>query len=248
MQNHIFLMKKKLKSFINWLDKIGFLSYFWRFSGNGIKYIIDHLNGSITFYNTDERAKVMVLIQRIKSENKMLLENNEAYQLYMAVKNTHKIDGCIAEVGSYLGGSAKLICEAKGEKELHLFDTFEGLPPLTEWDNSNQFKEGYFKSSFDFVKKYLNNYSNVYLYKGIFPKTSKPIEEKQFSFVHLDVDLHEATLASIEFFYPRMVKGGVLISHDYDETGVSKAFNDYFFDKPESIIEISGCQCLVVKL
>ena len=34
----------------------------------------------------------------------------------------------MAEVGVYQGVSAKLICEAKGDKELHLFDTFEGLP------------------------------------------------------------------------------------------------------------------------
>jgi len=241
-------MNKILKTIINWLAKKGFLSYVWKFFGKGIKYIIDHLNGSVTFYHTSERAKVMGLIQQVKTENKMLLENNEAYQLYMAVKNTQKIDGSIAEVGSYLGGSAKLICEAKENKELYLFDTFEGLPALTKWDNPKQFQEGYFKSSFEFVKQYLNHYPNVYLYKGLFPATSKPIKDKQFSFVHLDVDLHEATLASIVFFYPRMVKGGIIISHDYDETGVSKAFNDYFSDKPEPIIEISGCQCMVMKL
>ena len=42
----------------------------------------------------------------------------------MAVKATRKLSGDIAEVGVYRGGSAMIICEAKGNKKLHLFDTF----------------------------------------------------------------------------------------------------------------------------
>jgi len=66
--------------------------------------------------------------------------------------------------------------------------------------------------------------------------------------VHIDVDLFEATLASLVFFYPKMNKAGIIISHDYDEPGVRKAFDDFFADKPEPVIEMSGCQCLVVKV
>ena len=40
----------------------------------------------------------------------------------------------MAEVGVYQGVSAKLICEAKGDKELHVFDTFEGLPDKSGTD------------------------------------------------------------------------------------------------------------------
>lgn len=45
-----------------------------------------------------------------------------------------------------------------------------------------------------------------------------------------------------------MTKGGVIISHDYPSAaGVKKAFDEFFKDKPEPIIQISGSQCLVVK-
>ena len=74
------------------------------------------MNAVIVFYDDKEKSKVIELIKSIKLENKMLLENNEAYQLYMAVVNTRKIEGEIAEIGSYMGGSAKLICEAKERK------------------------------------------------------------------------------------------------------------------------------------
>ncbi len=49
-------------------------------------------------------------------------------------ERTEKIKGELAEVGVYKGGSAKLICEAKGNSILHLFDTFEGLPNVGEND------------------------------------------------------------------------------------------------------------------
>ena len=242
------MMKKIAKKIIKWMANTKILSFPRRIIGRSISYAISSKNGAIVFYNDPERSKVIELIRKIQNENEMLLSNNEAYQIFMAVKRTEKINGDIAEVGSYRGGSAKLISEAKGNKTLHLFDTFEGLPDLCHHDDPKQFQKGNYSASFEDVKKYLNKYPHIHFYKGLFPSTAKPIENKNFSFVHLDVDLYEATLASIKFFYPRMNKGGIIISHDYISVpGVRKAFDDFFKDKPEPIIEMSGSQCLIVK-
>jgi len=206
-------------------------------------------DGVVIFYNDPERSKVLDVVKKIKKENELLLGDNEGYQLFMAVKSTGKIEGEIAEVGSYRGGSSKIICEAKGTRPLHLFDTFEGLPALSPMDAADQFRKGQFSASVDDVKNYLKNYPSVHFYKGLFPATADPIKNKKFSFVHLDVDLYEATLSSIRFFYPRMNKGGVMLSHDYiSAPGVRKAFDEFFEDKPEPIIEMSGSQCLIVKV
>ncbi len=100
----------------------------------------------------------------------------------MAVRQTQKVPGDIAEVGVYKGGSAKtVICSAKGEKHLHLFDTFEGLPKVEDIDMVWPFYEGKFAASYDLVKDYLKNDNNVFFYKGIFPATSDPVKEKIFS-------------------------------------------------------------------
>jgi O-methyltransferase len=211
--------------------------------------ILARMNLCLLSYNEPERAKVIRLITEIKHEGRLLLAYNEAYQVFMAVKRTDKIQGEIAEVGTYSGGSARLICEAKGDRTLHLFDTFEGLPTLGKADDPKQFKAGEFVVSVEDVGNYLNKYKNVHLYKGRFPSTADPIKDKRFSFVHLDVDLYESTIAGIELFYPRMNRGGIIISHDYISVpGVRKAFDDFFKDKPEPIIEMSGSQCLIVKL
>ncbi len=111
----------------------------------------------------------------------------------MSVRQTQKVPGDIAEVGVYKGGSAKIICSAKGEKHLHLFDTFEGLPKVEDIDMVWPFYEGKFAASCDGVKEYLKNDHNVFFYKGIFPVTLGPVKEKMFSMVNLDVDTYEST-------------------------------------------------------
>jgi len=189
-----------------------------------------------------------ILINKIRNGVEMLLTDDEASRIYYAVKATEKINGDIAEVGFYQGGSAKLICEAKEDKNLHLFDTFEGLPSPTEI-YENKLCGGEMKASLESGKQYLAGYRNVYFYKGVFPETAQAVEDKRFSFVHLDVDLYKSTLDCLNFFYPRMKKGGIIMVHDYPSMeGVRRACEEFFRDKPESIIRVSNNQCMIVKL
>ena len=57
------------------------------------------------------------------------------------------------------------------------------------------------------------------------------------------------TRACLEYFYPRMIPGGVMISHDYGLlAGVEQAFHEFFADKPEEIIDQPTTQCMIIKL
>ncbi len=195
-----------------------------------------------------------ILALRTMKVNGIGINNSETYNVYQAIKQTNKIDGDIAEVGVYKGGSAELICIAKGRRKLYLFDTFEGLPEFSKYDKTvgdPEFKPGGYCSDYRFVKERLKKYPTVYIYKGLFPKTAEPIAFKKFCFVHLDVDLYMSTKEALKFFYPRMQKGGIIISHNYSNyDGVMKAFDDFFKDKPEPIIELKngGTQCMMVKV
>ncbi len=226
---------------IKWLGTSKILSIPRRYAGGIIADAISSKNIPPQAFN---------LIKQIKKETSMLLSDFAAYQIYMAVRKTEKIEGDIAEVGAYKGGSGKLICETT-KKPVYLFDTFEGLPDLCENDNPEQFHKGDWPAQFENVKDYLRKYPNVYLYKGLFPSTAEPIKNKKFSFIHLDADIYESTLNSLKFFYPRINKGGVIISHDYPASkGVKRAFEEFFEDKPEIILELhpSCGQCLIVKV
>jgi len=205
--------------------------------------------GRLSHYGSVERKQFAQNLKKIRSDTDLLLEDIEAYQIYMAAKITGKVPGDIAEVGVYKGGSAKIICSAKGDRVLHLFDTFAGLPKVDEVDAVWPFYEGKFAASYDDVKAYLAKEKNVFLYKGIFPGTSGPVKDKSFSLVNLDVDTYESTKKCLEFFYPRMNAGGVIVSHDYlTAPGVRKAVDEYFADKPEPVVETAASQCIVVKV
>lgn len=242
-------MKNFLKKSIKNLSDTRQLSFLWKFPNRIVDFIQRANHKVVVSYDDPERSKVIDLIFSIQKESQVYLFTNEGYQIYMAVRKTEKILGDIAEVGCFKGGSTKIICEAKGNKTLHVFDTFDGLPDLTPDDDEKRFHKGQYSSSIESVKHYLKQYDNVNFYKGFFPSTAGPVKDLNFSFVHLDVDLYKTTLEGIKFFYPRMSKGGVMISHDYIDTpGVKKAFDEFFLDMPVPVIEMSGTQCMVIKL
>jgi O-methyltransferase len=177
------------------------------------------------------------------------LDNEENYTLYSCLKATKNLSGDIAEFGVYRGGTAKLICEVKSNKNLYLFDTFEGLPKTS--DNDLLVKAGWLdNTSVESVKNYLKDYKNVFYVKGFFPETTESVFDKKFSFIHLDTDLYQSTLDGLKFFWPRMVTGGRIVSHDYNAIsipGVKKAFFEFFKNSPEKLIEIADTQIMVTK-
>lgn len=172
---------------------------------------------------------------------------DEAYMIQSAVIATAAIPGELAEVGVFRGGTARVMCEAKGNRVLHLFDTFEGLPAPGAIDIG--FAEGQYACSLEAVQSYLVGYGGVHFYQGLFPATGQAVRDRRFSFVHLDVDLYESTLEALKFFYPRMNRGAMLISHDYVVfPAVRRAFDEYFDGTAQPVLELSGNQCLVVKV
>lgn len=187
------------------------------------------------------------LLSRVRRERRCLNSAFECYLVMSMARSMTRLPGKFAEVGVYQGVTAKLIASVKGDRELHLFDTFEGLPPDCEKD-AGVHRVAQYACSLESVRSYLADYDNVYFHKGIFPESASDVEESQYAFVHFDVDLYEGTLACLEYFYPRMTPGGVLISHDYGMlAGVQRAFQEFMADKPEPIFEQPTTQALIVK-
>ena len=131
------------------------------------------------------------------------------------------VDGDLAEMGVYKGGSAYLIHKKYPNRILHLFDSFEGMKAPIQ--NNEYHKEKDFSdTSLDKIRKIFKNHPNVNFYKGWFPSSiPENIYDKKFSFVHIDGDFYESTVDSIEFFYPRLSKNGVIIIDDYHSINVN---------------------------
>jgi O-methyltransferase len=199
------------------------------------------------YWDSPRRRDRLKLLLNIRSKRDMLLLPSEACQIMSAVDAVQRIPGDMAELGVWNGASAKMISSRSPERVLHLFDTFEGLPKPTEKDSS-RFKENQYRCSLDEVKKYLNS-GTFRFHKGLFPASTAGLSETRFAFVHLDADLYESTKAGLEWFYPRLNKGGMLICHDFDTAaGVNRAFEEFFADKPEPYFDFVGSQCGFVKM
>ncbi len=61
-------------------------------------------------------------------ENHTVVHPDRCFVLYQAAKHANAMDGEIAEVGVYKGGTGKLIAKTCHGKTIHLFDTFSGTP------------------------------------------------------------------------------------------------------------------------
>lgn len=134
------------------------------------------------------------------------------------------LEGETAEAGVFQGDFAALINGNFPNKKLYLFDTFKGFD-----ERDIKHEEGYEKdphrgdhfkkTSVDLVLSKMKHPDNCIVCQGYVPETFKGIDD-MFCFVNLDMDLYQPTLAALEWFWPRMSPGGVILIHDYfDETG-----------------------------
>ncbi len=193
-------------------------------------------------------ATVMATLRQCRRGSESLLSGNEAFLLYSLARAQRSLGGAMAEVGVYQGSSARILCEAKGECPLHLFDTFAGLPPPADRE-ARVLASGQFAAALPAVRAVLEGYPEVHFHAGVFPESAGPTEDLRFSLVHLDVDLYASTLAGLQFFYPRMLPGGVIVSHDYSMLpGVAQAMSAFLAGRPESLIELPTTQAMLVKL
>jgi hypothetical protein len=197
-------------------------------------------------YKTFQGIEEMVAIySRIFKGRLPSLTKAELFFVFTMVRKLRRLKGCIAEVGVFEGNTAKLIAEIEKEKEIHLFDTFEGFPYTDKF-----YTKGGSKADLGEIKRRFADNKNVFFHKGVFPKeTAGAVKNKRFSLVHLDADLFLSTYQSLQFFYQRMVVGGVMVFHDYYHLpAVTRAVDKFFANKPEMVLRSTVGQAFVQKL
>lgn len=140
------------------------------------------------------------------------------------------MQGSVAEVGVYKGGTARILANNLPEKRIHLFDTFEGMPPVNPKVDIH--KPGDFDDApLESVQAFLKGKENVKFWPGMFPESAQGLEDLSFCLVHVDVDIYESTKSVIEFFWPLLVEGGIMVFDDYNAPrcpGTNKAVDEYF--------------------
>jgi len=148
---------------------------------------------------------------------------------------TLQVPGDIAAVGVYRGHTSKILRHCAPERNLLLFDSFEGFE-RSEADI--RFRD----TSEELVKGVIGDTDRVTLVKGFVPGTFKGFEDRRFALVVLDVDKYQPTRDSLDFFLPRLSPGGYLFLHDYNnpesDWGVKRAVDEVMKGRPEPLVDI----------
>lgn len=191
--------------------------------------------------------------RRLSPDN--YFSEDRKYALRELARSTKNMEGSIAECGCYEGASSWFIAEALPGVPFYIFDSFEGLSEpgkkdLMQGNNYQNWNRGDMGSNESVLRDNLKEYENIHIYKGWIPERFNEVINDRFRFVHIDLDLYDPTYASLEFFYPRMKSGGIIVLDDYGSTKCPGAFNaiiDYMKDKPEYIIHLPTAQGVIIK-
>lgn len=225
----------------------------WRLSPGGVLREVLARRGTIEAPLYGECPADLALIRETRCRVPLLVSDIAALQILVCARAAARLDGSMAEAGVLMGGSARLICQAKGLVQIHLFDTFD--EPIADLPNvpaggAVELREhfGDISGKLETVRDLLAPYPGVRIHPGIFPATTHGLEDERFSFVHLDLDLAPGTRSALEYFHPRMVKGGILIGDDYQDADLRAVFTDFFADRADTVIELPWGQVMIVRL
>jgi O-methyltransferase len=161
-----------------------------------------------------------------------------------------QLRGDSVEAGVYFGGTSWFICDtlAGTGKVHHAFDSFEGLSAPDAVDGTF-WSAGDLRADEASVRRLLAPYP-VRIHRGWVPEVFAGVALGELCFAHVDVDLYEATLGALEYFYHRLVPGGMLVCDDYGFTtcpGATRAVDEFMAGRPEPIIHLPTGQGLVIR-
>lgn len=166
------------------------------------------------------------------------------------IKNN--IRGDFVECGTWRGGNAILAKYIFNKYEhsniIHIFDTFCGMtepskedfqisnakPASDYYDQKKELNEGWCSASINDVKnnfiKITNDLRGVNFIEGDILKTVPQFctSISDIAILRLDTDWYDSTSHELFHFYPKVVKGGIVLIDDYDAwDGCRKAVDEY---------------------
>jgi hypothetical protein len=179
---------------------------------------------------------------------------------YIRINN---IPGDIVECGVWKGGNILGCIEYmnfyKMDKEVWLYDTFNGMTGTTDVDVdmngvSGELWKGLCNSPLLEVQSIMNqssyNKDKLHYIIGDISETLNNISNipKSISLLRLDTDWYASTKKEMEILYPILSQNGVLIVDDYGHwKGAKKAIDEYFINQNINIENIDYTGIKIIK-
>lgn len=158
---------------------------------------------------------------------------------------THN-NASFAEAGIYAGMSVFFTAEYCKENFIAI-DSFKGVSAPGEKD-SDYFKKNDLAIDKKYAEMTLKKYNCVKILDGWIPDILNTIPELKYSFVNIDVDLYLPTKYSIDYFWQRMISGGVMILDDFGSKktiGAKTAALELLGQN--KMLELDTGQCIIYK-
>jgi len=250
--------KKFIKSIFN---KFGFDVVKWNGYQGNINVLSKNFDNLVLNYQNlfgDKFGELPANENRLNLVKSLLgTPPSEAYFIINSLHKTKDIEGDICEFGVAQGSTSQLIAnEVKsGNKKLHLFDSFEGLPAPTEKDllkddifnlGSMKAYTGTMSNPENLVRNRLAQLEfpeNRYVtHKGFIEELIKSESDSfptSVSFAYVDFDFYEPIQIALDYLHTVTKKGAILMVDDYDffSTG-AKTAADEFVQKHEGQYDI----------
>ena len=147
-------------------------------------------------------------------------------------------EGCVIECGCYKGGSTVNLSLAAAlvRRELHVFDSFEGLPASLNGDENilhhdrmtNTYEPGMYAGSLEEVRENVRRYGDLSVcrfHKGWFDDTLSDFSAPCVT-AFVDVDLRTSLETCVKAIWPLMADGGALFVHEARHHEIASLFFD----------------------
>ena len=166
------------------------------------------------------------------------------YALANLFRSLPRMEGLVAECGCLRGLSSFILCSSmaiadKGFRGgYRIFDSFQGLSEPQPEDFvsdahpdapvlKGSTRAGWFAVGLAEVRAGLERFPGIEFFPGWIPHAFPDEPGARYRFVHIDVDLYQPTRDSLEYFYPRLTPGGMIVCDDYNWPGARKAIEEY---------------------
>ncbi|MFH1821915.1 MAG: TylF/MycF/NovP-related O-methyltransferase [Methanobacteriota archaeon] len=178
------------------------------------------------------------------------------YVVLWAANHAKKLEGDFVECGVDRGGHARAIINYVDFKNLnkkfYLLDTFCGLDEkyITEEEKKMGVRAGGYEECYESVKETFKDFGNVEIIRGTVPDTLEDVKAERVSFLSIDMNCTIPEIKAAEFFWDRMVSGGVIVLDDYGfarHIEQKKAFDDFAKRKGVQVLSMPTGQGLIFK-
>jgi len=159
--------------------------------------------------------------------------------------DTRRVPGAVVECGVLDGGTAALMGFATKQRSIHLFDSWEGLPGISEKDGEAGMWAGDVVGSprrATAIFKALGvNLDRVIFHKGWFNETFQKAWIPEIALLHVDADFYDSVRLALETWEPFVSPGGYIQIDDYSSfIGCRRAVDEYLAGRPDLILQTFG--------